>query len=304
MTQPFGMAGLLSCVLALLANHTGKVAAQTVSDQPTDEQRPLTWRTSRLQVALFPAGDVYPVYVADLHRPTNTVTVGFYSRARIPEAGHQRTLLSGGGHVGVLRIDDITGGRTWQISLDAGFDAQFDSQFKNDGLGWDGNYGLTVTTARAGSRLGLKVAILHMSAHLGDEYEERVPTERINYTREEVAFGASWRPHRRWRTYGELGLAYRMRSDDQDHWRLQVGAEVEARPTVLGGRFAWFAAADFSGLEERDWRLDTSVQGGLVTRSGGRAYRLFAGWYDGRPTVGQFTYYSEAAFLMGFKVDL
>jgi hypothetical protein len=67
---------------------------------------------------------------------------------------------------------------------------------------------------------------------------------------------------------------------------------------------AWYGAADFSALEERDWRLDTALQGGLVTRSGGHVYRLFAQWYDGRVTLGQFIRYSEASFSIGLKVDL
>ena len=32
---------------------------------------------------------------------------------------------------------------------------------------------------------------------------------------------------------------------------------------------AWFGAVDLSALQERDWRLDTALQGGLVTRSTG-----------------------------------
>jgi hypothetical protein len=67
---------------------------------------------------------------------------------------------------------------------------------------------------------------------------------------------------------------------------------------------AWYGAADLSLLQERDWRLDTSIQGGLVTRSGGRTYRLFAQWYDGRPPLGQFTSYSEASLSVGLKLDL
>ena len=62
---------------------------------------------------------------------------------------------------------------------------------------------------------------------------------------------------------------------------------------------AWYGAVDFSALEERDWRLDTSLQGGLVSRSGGHAYRLFVQWYDGRVMLGQFTMFSEAALSLG-----
>ena len=139
---------------------------------------------------------------------------------------------------------------------------------------------------------------------LGDEYAERTEARRINYTREELAFGLAWTIRPRWRSYGEIGLAYVMRSDAQKPWRLQAGVEHERRPTVFGGRMAWYGTMDVSGLEERDWRLDTAVQGGLVTRSAGRAYRLFAEWYDGRSRIGNFSQYSEASFSLGFKVDL
>ncbi len=205
----------------------------------------------------------------------------------------------------MLRIGSrAPGGRFWQVSIEAGLDAIFDAQFRNDALGWDGNYGLTVTTATSTSPLAFKVALLHLSAHLGDEYEERTETPRINYTREELAVGVAWRLKPRWRAYGEVGLAYRLRSDGQDRWRWQSGVEYEARPTVFGGRMAWYGAADLSALEERGWRLDYALEGGLVTRSSGHAYRLFGQWYDGRVTLGQFAHYSEASFNFGLKIDL
>jgi hypothetical protein len=95
-----------------------------------------------------------------------------------------------------------------------------------------------------------------------------------------------------------------MRSDDQDRWRWQSGLEYESRPSVFGGRMAWFGAVDLSALQERDWRLDTALQGGLVTRSRGHTYRFFVQWYDGRVTLGQFSHYTETGFSIGIKVDL
>jgi hypothetical protein len=256
-------------------------------------------------IELFPAGDIFPVYAADPHRPTNQLAIGFYASTEIPETSSPRTTLSGGGRFGMLRMDSSApGGRSWQVSIDAGLDAVFDSQHRNDGIGWDGNYGLTVTTARPSSAFAFKLALLHVSAHLGDEYEERTQAARLNYTREEFSLATAWRPRARTRLYGELGIAYRMRSDDQQRLRWQTGGEHERPPTLFGGRMAWYGAIDFSLLEERDWRLDTSLQGGLVTRNKGRTYRLYMQWYDGRPTLGQFTSYSEAALSLGFKIDL
>ncbi len=80
--------------------------------------------------------------------------------------------------------------------------------------------------------------------------------------------------------------------------------EYEAKATVFGGRMAWYGAADFSAMEERGWRLDTVLQGGLVTWSGGHSYRIFAQWSDGRVPLGQFTQYSEATLSVGLKMDM
>ena len=295
------------CVGSILSASAGTVRAQTpVPGQPPDAQKPPTWGSAETRTfRLFPPGEIYPVYVADPHRTTNAVVSSFYVRTRVPQTSSPRTFLAGGGHFGVLRVEPAAGGgRFWQISLDAGLDVLFDSQFKNDAIGWDGNYGLTVTTATSTSALAYKVAVLHMSAHIGDEYEERTGTRRINYTREELALGLAWRFKPRWRAYGEAGVAYIMRSEGQERLRWQSGVEYEAPPSVFGGRMAWYGAVDFSAMEERDWRLDTAIQGGLVSRSGGHAYRLYVQWYDGRVTLGQFTAYSEAAFSLGFKLDL
>jgi Protein of unknown function (DUF1207) len=295
----------LVCLAIVLTIGSDTFAGQHTGADKVEEQAATTWQPSETRsIELFPAGDIFPVYAADPHRPTNLLAVGFYSRTRIPETSSPRTTLSGGGRFGVLRIDSSTpGGRSWQVSLDAGLDALFDSQYRNDGIGWDGNYGLTVTTTSKASPFAFKLAVLHVSAHLGDEYEERTHARRVNYTREELAIAAAWQPRSRARLYAELGAAYLMRSDDQRRLRWQMGSEYESAPTMFGGRMAWYGAADFSLFEERDWRLDTSLQGGLVTRNKGRTYRLYSQWYDGRPTLGQFTAYSEAALSFGLKMD-
>ena len=280
--------------------------AATASAQDTGEQKPPVWQPSPTRsVELFPPGDIFPVYAADQHHPTNQLATNFYVRTRIPESSSPRTTLAGGGRFGVLRVASTTPtGRSWQISIDAGLDAVFDLQDKNDGIGWDGNYGLTVTTVKASSPFGFKVGVLHTSAHLGDEYEERTQTARINYTREEVAPAISWRPLKSTRVYGEVGIAYRMRYERQERLRWEAGAEYERPPTVFGGRMAWYGAVDFSAMQERDWRLDTALQGGLVTRTRGRTYRMYVQWYTAVLTIAQFTCVSEAAFSLGLKLDL
>jgi uncharacterized protein DUF1207 len=280
-----------TCLMALLP---GPVLAQT---EPT-------WATpSGIVWTLFPAGDVFPVYVADPHRPGNAIVPRFYVREDIPNTRSPRWCLSAGGRFGILRIDNVPAERSWQVGIEAGLDALFDMQNKNDLIGMDGNYGLTVTTASDGP-WAFKIAVLHTSAHLGDEYAQRTATDRINYTREELALATGWRFHPRWRLYGEAGVGYVLRSDDQKPWRLQWGLEYTSAPRVWGGRFAWYSAADFASWDERGWRVDTTVQGGIVARSNGRTYRLLLEYVDGRPPIAEFFKNTEASLALGFRIDL
>ena len=56
-------------------------------------------------------------------------------------------------------------------------------------------------------------------------------------------------------------------------------------------------------MQERDWRLDTSLQAGIATRSEGRTYRLGIQVHDGRPTVNDFFQFSETSVTLGIWVD-
>ena len=279
--------------------------AQTGETEPPPETpQAAVWAPSPTwTIELFPAGDLYPAYVADPHRPTNELSIGFGS-SPIPDSRSPRIHLSAGGRFGMMKFGpNRPDARRWQVSLDAGLDAVFDSHYKNDAIGWDGNYGLTVTSASPASRLGLKMAFLHSSAHLGDEYQDRTNAERLGYTREEFALGASWRLRPMARIYGELGIAYLLGSEEQQRWRWQMGAEYQARPSVFGNRMSWYGAADFSALQERG-RLDSTLQGGLVTGVEQRTYRIFLQLLNGRPTLGEFTFYTETSFSIGLRIDL
>jgi hypothetical protein len=269
-----------------------------------DNQRPLIWQTkSGVAFTIFPGRDLYPVYVADPHRPTNAIVPRFYFREGIADTRSPRWWLSAGGRFGILRIASPSpGGRSWQVGIEAGLDGVFDTQHSNENVGWDGRYGLTVSTA-SGSPWAFKIALLHVSAHLGDEHAARSGKSRIEYTREEVAVGSSYRLAPRWRAYGELGRAFILRYDGQDPWRLQGGLEYEAEPRLLGGRFAWFSAGDLASWQERGWRVDTTLQGGIVTRANGQTYRILLEFLDGRPQVGQFFKDTETSLALGVRVD-
>jgi hypothetical protein len=258
---------------------------------------------SKRVVSLFPAGDIYPPYVADPHRTGNGAMVQFHTRTEIPETSGTRTMLKAGGRMGVARWDAAQpGGRSWQISLDAGFDAVFDSQNSLDNIGWDGNYGFTVTTASS-SRLSYKVGILHCSAHIGDEYIERTGRTRLGYSREELAVGARYRLAPAWSGYAELGVAYHQLDDElQEPWRAQLGVDWQSQRPLFGG-FAWYGALDLQMWQERDFNPDFTLQGGLAAAGAGRTWRFGVEYAYGRPPLGEFFQDTETRVTLGMWVE-
>jgi hypothetical protein len=252
---------------------------------------------------LFPAGHVYPLYIADPHRAMTAAVAQFYTRTGIYDSTNARTGLNIGGRFGIFRLDPARpGGRSWQLSVDASLNAQFDSYQKLDNVGWDGKYGLSLTTSSG--PLSIRVGAFHDSAHIGDEYAERTGRTRIDYTREEAALGVAFRLARGWWVYGEGAYGYYLLTEEQRSWRAQGGLQYTTRRMLLGGRFAWYAAVDFSATEERDWRLDTTVQAGVTTTSGGRRWRIGVQYIDGRPPMGEFFQDTEAWFTLGLWIDL
>ena len=115
----------VACCLFLMQVIACDTTAEAQSGN--DPQRPLVWtRASGTTFALFPSGDVYAVYAADPHRPTNALTEMVYSQGRIENTRSPRVGLAAGGRFGVLRIDPGTaGGRSWQVSISAGLDVVF-----------------------------------------------------------------------------------------------------------------------------------------------------------------------------------
>ena len=293
-------------VAASLATSTPSALGreEPASHAPVEGREPTWTLGSGRTLSLFPTSDLYPGNIADPHKPENAALALIYTTPRIADSSAQRFALKAGGRLGVLRLDPGEArARSWQLSIDAGLDFQADSQRKQDAIGWDGSYGLTLTTASRGP-YSFKLAHIHTSGHVGDEYAERTGRQRIDYTRAELGLGAARRLGRGGRAYLELGWGYGLLTEEQEPWRVQAGFEYESRRTLFGGRFAWYAAVDLQALEERSWRLDAAVQAGILTRAGGRRWRFGVQYDDGRPTMAEFFQTTEAWFSFGFWVDL
>ena len=261
---------------------------------------PVVGLASGRQLQLFPAGQLYPAYIADPHQTGLAIEWQHYTQTDIPATGSSRIGARIGGRLGLVRVspagvEDVG----WQLSLDVGIDAQFDNKYDQDNIGWDGNYGL-LWTGRWHSPWSFRLGLLHTSSHLGDEYLERTGVQRIGYTREEIVAGTRWAPAPRWSLYAEAGWAARVGNANlQERWRTEAGVEFEHPGAFWQGRLGWYAATDLSAMQERNWRLDRSVQVGVVVHSAGRPWRVGISYYDGRPTLGEFFQATERSLTLG-----
>lgn len=258
-------------------------------------------------LTLSPATELYPRSIADPRRPGLSVTYGHFTRSEIADAGDSRLGIRMGGSYGLLRLHPVgEPDRGFQLDAAASFLGQFDLDHSLDNIGWDGLYGLFFTWADGGG-WALKFGAHHDSSHVGDEYAERTGRRRIGYTREEAVLGVSRQFSGRWRLYGEAGRAYhRSNKELMDLWRGQVGLEYEPPRRLWDGRMGWYAAADCSFFQERDWRGNIALQLGLVIPRDdiGRRYRFGVEYYRGRSVIGEFFQNDEASLSVGFWWDL
>jgi hypothetical protein len=256
-------------------------------------------------VLWLPTGELYAPYAADLHRVGFGFQLIHFTRSQIANAGKDRNEVKVGGRFGVVRGQQSDqAGREWQVSFEIGLNAQFDEANSLDNIGWDGKYGLMFTSA-LGRDLSYKVALSHDSSHLGDEYVERTGRLRIGYTRHELSAGVSWLLSGTWRTYAEAGRGFLLSNEElQKPGRFQLGLEWQDAGYLRNGRRGWYGALDLSSMQERDWRIDRSLQTGYRLDSDGRAYRFGIQWYSGRPPIGEFFQNTESFLGVGIWVDI
>ncbi len=268
------------------------------------DEGPVLVEGEKRVLRLFPSRELYPAAVADFHRPgfallhLSTTSVG------VAESGRSRFDLRLGGVFALLGSEprvDRKGG--WQVGVFAGFDSQFDIDNSFDNIGWDGNYGLVWMKARG--PWAFRLGVYHTSSHVGDEYAERTGRLRIGYTREELLASLSRRLGERWRVYSEAGWGYTLRNEElQEPGRLQLGLEYESLRSLWKDRLGWYTAFDASAMEERDWRVDTALAGGLLIVSGPRRWRLGLAFYDGRSPLGEFFQDTERYIAFGLWLDV
>jgi len=261
-----------------------------------------TWKlASGWQWVVSPASDLYRGYIADPRRPEFALMLMSFDDSEIPDAGQDRFGFRLGGGYGFLRWcrqDNPDYG--WQFNVEGAFLGYFDRERSTDNIGWDGLYGLGIAF-RPGGRSSYRLAILHDSAHVGDELAESSGRRRFNYTRQEYALGVSYRIRRTWRVYAEGAYAYDLRNEDiQMPGRFAAGLERDSPSR------GWYLALHNISWEEMDWDWEHTAQAGLVLPFPGlaRTYRIGAEWHHGRSVLGEFSIHDETYFALGFWFEL
>jgi hypothetical protein len=251
-----------------------------------------------------PRTDLYPRYVADPRRSRNIITILQAFNSGVPLTGNKRWGLSIGGQYSLLRLyrgENPENG--WQFDVEARFYAQYDIENSLDELGHDGRIG-GIVSKKLGDRVAARLAFVHTSNHIGDEYLLRNhSTLRPSSRKEEIATGLSWQPTPRWRTYGEIGYGLNLGMLNRP-WKMQTGLEYESVP--FGRRARWYAATDMTTWKENAWQPSVNLQTGIVFPfpETGRAYRFGVEVYRGRAQLDSFENHREDYIVVGTWLDL
>jgi Protein of unknown function (DUF1207) len=297
---------LMAAAMVMLLPWAGAAAAAGAPEPPAGNDPGGVSAASGWQITFGPGGHLYPVAIANPVRPRFGILQAWFNDSDIPDAGDERSIISLGGRLGFLRFSPADKpDRGFQLDVEAGFQGVFDHDQSLDNIGWDGFYGVLLSWSN-GAGLAGQTGIKHDSSHVGDEYAERTGRTRINYTRGEYVLGLSLAGRTLWRIYGEGGYAYDRRNKQlQAPWRLEAGLEFQDPQRFWGGRFGWYAAADFTWYEESDWSTDVTIQAGLMVARKAlfRKFRLGLEYRTGRSVLGEFFRSDETYLALGLWCD-
>lgn len=239
----------------------------------------------------FPEGDLFCPLLAD---PKAERSFAGYLRGEFPGvAGEEETADIGavglGDRFALVRWGGARAGDGVQISLSGAIFAQFDLGTPSiDLINADYLVALPVT-ARVGGLSG-RLALLHQSSHLGDEYLLRSELERENLSFEALDLIVSQELDS-FRVYGGGQYLFNREPASLEPLVAHGGAEIRIGP-VRGPRLV--AALDVKSSEQQEWKPAWSARGGLeIARwrhpeHPPRLFAVLAEYYRGPSPYGQF----------------
>lgn len=252
------------------------------------------WDGGDWEWQLLPSGLIYKSYLAGVKEPR------FASQHVNVDGDGWLWDVTLGGRVGLLRYGDHDPVRPngFQVDLEGAAMTRLDIPEDVDLRSVDFRGGLPVTYGIGPSRF--KIAIYHISSHLGDEFLLSHPGyNRLNFSRDALVAGYSYYLTTDFRIYAEAGWA--MHSDVSKPWEFQFGVDY-APGTPTGFRGRPFFAVNGHLREEVDYGGNFVAQAGWAWLSDehARLLRIGAHYYNGFSN--QFSFYNDHEQQIGMAV--
>jgi hypothetical protein len=247
---------------------------------------------------LLPDGIIYHSYLAGPKEPR--LAAAFWNDSKL---GWQLDYTVGG-RFGLLRYGtaDNIWPQGWQVDIEGAAFPRVNLDENLDLDAADYRVGIPLTYGR--DRWQAKLAIYHLSAHVGDEFLIRNPSfERRNYVRDAVVAGLSWYPANFARLYGEIEYGFNL-DGGAEPWALQFGFELSPlRYNGCGGDP--FLAMNVSSREDVDFGGNLSLQVGWQWRGYNNRKLLRTGLHflTGKSTQFEFFRQHEDQVGIGFWYD-
>jgi hypothetical protein len=248
-------------------------------------------------IEFLPDKLVYQPYVADPRRPRFSVK---WLRGEQGES-HIDTAIGGYFPLLDLKRKSAPPDEKAQVAGFAGAWSRWDVKENLDQIGTDFRVGLSLSYGEG--PWAIRLQHFHESDHLGDELVIRTSRKRIEYRREDIGLGLSYKPDPQYRLYAEGGYGFFL-GDPNKPWRAQVGAEWEGSAWFpLGGRP--FAAVDLQTWEESKWDPNVNLQFGVLfwNERQSRSLRFSLDLYRGRDPLGEFLRDKLRYLALGFSLD-
>jgi hypothetical protein len=243
---------------------------------------------------ILPDGLIYRSYQAGVREPRLSI-VAFREQ-------DGRSLWDGtlGGRVGLFRYGtcDAINPQGWQLDVEAAAIVRLTLDEIRDFETADYRVGVPLTYGI--DNWQFKLAVYHLSSHLGDEFAIANPgslDERINYVRDALVVGASYYPHPVMRLYSEAAYAVNV-DGGAEPWEFQFGTEL-SRPGPTDVHGTPFLALNAHLREEHNFGGDFTAQAGWLWRGmEGQTMRAGVHYYNGKSS--QYQTFDDSEEQIGF----
>lgn len=213
--------------------------------------------------------------------------------------------LEAGGRVGLFRYGTEGGSprpNGWQLDLEGAAFPRLDLDHEEDLISVDFRAGIPLTFGYGPFQA--KLAVYHLSSHLGDEFSLRFPDyPRINYSRDALVLGGSYYLTDDLRLYAEAEWAWYTDGGTKP-WQFQFGIDYSPVWSSPACRGAPFLAINGQLREEVDYSGDFVVQAGWQWRSAtNHLFRVGVQYFTGKSEQYQFFCRNEEKVGLGIWYD-